>query len=441
MSFGQIGDCVVLGLPGNPVAVFVCFLLYVWPLLRRMGGAEWPEPRRYRLPALFAFPGRKVGRREFWRGILKETPRGLAVDKFARDGSGLISGLRAADGLIDIPEDVARRAAGRPRRIHSVSASSASSGGDVTTRPNSLPPGRLITHVSLIGFATALSTRAVDPIIPPIAHSLQVDPGTVALLSTAFTLPFALVQPILGPVADIIGKVRMMMLCLVVIIAASAVCAIATELRGAAHRAHRLRHGHGWHIPGGLAIIADAVPVGERQVGIARWLAIVIAATCWDRRLPARWATCSAGVRCSSVVGLCGVAAFVNAVVNLRQLCRGAGRPAGPAVDPVAISGDPRQPARQVLLPRGVPGGRGGVRPVPVRGAAAAGRRRAAGLHRRAGDRGVLDRRRGLFAGRDANDAAVAAARADDRRRHRGAVAFASSPSTRRGRCSSWPSS
>jgi molybdopterin molybdotransferase len=106
MSFGQIGDCVLVGLPGNPVAVFVCFLLYVWPMLRRMGGGEWPEPTRYKLPALFAFPGRKVGRREFWRGLLKETPRGLAVDKFARDGSGLISGLRAADGLIDIPEDV-----------------------------------------------------------------------------------------------------------------------------------------------------------------------------------------------------------------------------------------------------------------------------------------------------------------------------------------------
>jgi molybdopterin molybdotransferase len=107
MSFGQIGDSVVLGLPGNPVAVLVCFLLYVWPLLRRMGGAAWPEPRRYPLPALFAFPDRKIGRREFWRGMLRETPQGLAVDKFARDGSGLISGLRAADGLIDIPEDVA----------------------------------------------------------------------------------------------------------------------------------------------------------------------------------------------------------------------------------------------------------------------------------------------------------------------------------------------
>ncbi len=105
MSFGQIGDCVVLGLPGNPVAVLVCFLLYVRPLLRRMGGAAWPEPHRYKLPALFAFTGRKTGRREFWRGMLKETPRGLAVDKFARDGSGLISGLRAADGLIEVPED------------------------------------------------------------------------------------------------------------------------------------------------------------------------------------------------------------------------------------------------------------------------------------------------------------------------------------------------
>ena len=108
MSFGQIGDCVVLGLPGNPVAVFVCFLLYVWPLLRRMGGAAWPEPRRYPLPALFAFPDRKVGpARVLARHRSRRRRTGLAVDKFARDGSGLISGLRAADGLIDIPEDVA----------------------------------------------------------------------------------------------------------------------------------------------------------------------------------------------------------------------------------------------------------------------------------------------------------------------------------------------
>ena len=109
MSFGQIGDCIVLGLPGNPVAVFVCFLLYVWPLLRRLGGAPWPTPRRFLLPASFDFPDRKLGRREFWRATLVAGAQGgLAVAKFARDGSGLISGLRAADGLIEIPEDVAQ---------------------------------------------------------------------------------------------------------------------------------------------------------------------------------------------------------------------------------------------------------------------------------------------------------------------------------------------
>lgn len=104
MMFGEIENTVVVGLPGNPVAVFVCGLMYAFPMLRRLGGANWPTPRRYRLPAAFAFDGRKVGRREFWRGILIDRPDGPAVDKFARDGSGLISGLRVADGLIDIPE-------------------------------------------------------------------------------------------------------------------------------------------------------------------------------------------------------------------------------------------------------------------------------------------------------------------------------------------------
>ncbi|MDX2156395.1 MAG: molybdopterin molybdotransferase MoeA [Hyphomicrobiaceae bacterium] len=105
MSFGQIGDCVVVGLPGNPVAALVCFLMYVWPMLARLGGAPWLEPRRYPLAAAFSFTGRKTGRREFWRGILAERATGLAVDKFRRDGSGLISGLRQADGLIDIREE------------------------------------------------------------------------------------------------------------------------------------------------------------------------------------------------------------------------------------------------------------------------------------------------------------------------------------------------
>ncbi|MEQ1713675.1 MAG: molybdopterin molybdenumtransferase MoeA, partial [Hyphomicrobium sp.] len=108
-------DTLMVGLPGNPVAVFVCFLMYVYPLLRRLGGAPWPEPRRFMLPAAFDFSGRKPGRREFWRGVIETTDAGnMAAGKFARDGSGLISGLRIADGLIDIPEDTADVRRGDP---------------------------------------------------------------------------------------------------------------------------------------------------------------------------------------------------------------------------------------------------------------------------------------------------------------------------------------
>jgi len=106
MMFGQIGNATMIGLPGNPVAVFVCFLMYVNPMLRRLSGAKWPEPRRYMLPAAFEFANRKLGRREFWRASLVDGPEGLMAEKFARDGSGLISGLRAADGLIEVDEDV-----------------------------------------------------------------------------------------------------------------------------------------------------------------------------------------------------------------------------------------------------------------------------------------------------------------------------------------------
>jgi molybdopterin molybdotransferase len=108
MSFGQIGDCVVLGLPGNPVAVFVCFLLYVRPVLTRLAGGNWLEPVRYKLPAAFE-QTKKAGRREFWRAKLEKGDDGsLTVSKFARDGSGLISSLRESDGLIEVAEDVTK---------------------------------------------------------------------------------------------------------------------------------------------------------------------------------------------------------------------------------------------------------------------------------------------------------------------------------------------
>lgn len=113
MVFGQIPrsteghDCLFFGLPGNPVAAMVCFLLYARPALLKLAGSQWPTTHRFRIPSGFEITKKKPDRREFLRGILRTTPDGtMIVDKFERDGSGLISSLREADGLIEIPENV-----------------------------------------------------------------------------------------------------------------------------------------------------------------------------------------------------------------------------------------------------------------------------------------------------------------------------------------------
>jgi molybdopterin molybdotransferase len=105
-AMGQVADRAVLALPGNPVAVFVTFLLYGLPVLARLQGKSWKPPQRYPLKAGFSFTGKKKGRREFWRGWVEDARDGPKVQKFARDGSGLITGLRQATGLIEIGEEI-----------------------------------------------------------------------------------------------------------------------------------------------------------------------------------------------------------------------------------------------------------------------------------------------------------------------------------------------
>ncbi|MEZ5870411.1 MAG: molybdopterin molybdotransferase MoeA [Nitratireductor sp.] len=113
MCFGQIGQTLYFGLPGNPVAAFVCFLLYVRPALLRLGGGEWSEPQRFRVRAGFSVPRKKSDRREFWRAWIEHDDKGEPLAcKFERDGSGLITGLRKATGFIEIPEETTAVAAG-----------------------------------------------------------------------------------------------------------------------------------------------------------------------------------------------------------------------------------------------------------------------------------------------------------------------------------------
>ncbi len=123
-------------------------------------------------------------------------------------------------------------------------------------------------------FAQTLFTRAVDPVIPQIAIDLNVDVNTAALLSTAFTLPYALVQPVLGTIADFFGKTRLMNVSLVIVSIAGLICAFATSFPLLV--AMRIAAGllAGGIFPIAMALIGDLMPVEKRQVAIGRLLAV-----------------------------------------------------------------------------------------------------------------------------------------------------------------------
>ena len=102
----------VFGLPGNPVAAFVCSLIFARPALAVLAGRGWPDPVGFQVPAAFA-KSKKPGRREYLRARVDADGR---AEVFRSEGSGLIGGLSWADGLVELPEEAAEIVPGTPVR-------------------------------------------------------------------------------------------------------------------------------------------------------------------------------------------------------------------------------------------------------------------------------------------------------------------------------------
>ena len=99
LALGMWNGTPVFGLPGNPVAAMVCTLVFGAPALAQMAGASWSAPQGFDLPAAFE-KRKKPGRREFLRARM----RSGRVEVFASEGSGRISGLSWAEGLVELPD-------------------------------------------------------------------------------------------------------------------------------------------------------------------------------------------------------------------------------------------------------------------------------------------------------------------------------------------------
>jgi MFS transporter, DHA1 family, inner membrane transport protein len=131
---------------------------------------------------------------------------------------------------------------------------------------------RTLTVLAFVVFVSALFGRSTDPVIPQIANGLDVEPATAALLSTAFTLPFALVQPLLGALADMFNKSRLMLLCLGMLTVATFICGVAPSFKTLVIARVLAGLASGGVVPIAFALVGDLVPVRERQVAMGRLL-------------------------------------------------------------------------------------------------------------------------------------------------------------------------
>ena len=111
LAFGRLGGRPFLGLPGNPVAAYVSFELFGRPVLLRLAGHRVVDPPAISARLLEPVDNRG-GRRHFVRARVEPGPHGPVVRPTGDPGSGVLTALTRANGLLVIPDGVSAVAVG-----------------------------------------------------------------------------------------------------------------------------------------------------------------------------------------------------------------------------------------------------------------------------------------------------------------------------------------
>jgi molybdopterin molybdotransferase len=103
LAVGSIGGAAFFGLPGNPVASLLSFMLFVRPVVYKLAGRRTLFPDAWQARALERMP-KKVGRTEYKRGILRFADGAWEVRTTGPQGSGILSSMVAGNCLIVLDE-------------------------------------------------------------------------------------------------------------------------------------------------------------------------------------------------------------------------------------------------------------------------------------------------------------------------------------------------
>lgn len=112
VAMGILAGKPFVGLPGNPVAVFVTFVYVLRPLIAALSGALYERPRALEVIANFSLE-KKPGRREFVRASLRKDQQGRTVAEiYPASGSASLPSLTRTHGLVELAETTTRIRAG-----------------------------------------------------------------------------------------------------------------------------------------------------------------------------------------------------------------------------------------------------------------------------------------------------------------------------------------
>jgi MFS transporter, DHA1 family, inner membrane transport protein len=110
-------------------------------------------------------------------------------------------------------------------------------------------------------------------VLPHVADEFGVGIATAASFASVFAFTFAIVQPVLGAAADLFGKARLMIVCLVLLGLASILGAVSTSFPLLFATRILAGIGSGGVFPIALGLTSDLVAPEKRQVAIGRTLA------------------------------------------------------------------------------------------------------------------------------------------------------------------------
>ena len=100
VAFGKVDNALFMGLPGNPVSVFVTYLLFARVLILKLQGADDYLAKRVSVIADFDWP--EIKRQEYLRVRLIQKDKQTVAQIYPHQGSGVLSSASWAEGLVEV---------------------------------------------------------------------------------------------------------------------------------------------------------------------------------------------------------------------------------------------------------------------------------------------------------------------------------------------------